>query len=236
MGKEVSIKNIVKEKSCRPEGIRVGTEKGETLFHRPDPILNLSGGIRLQPHDLNETMLKLRDRLTFLKGRDIKVEFKPAEYEIMVMADASRLEEAFLGLIRNAGDAMTSGGILTLCTGQVHFSNGTYPVDGAYEHLYSSCALFSVSDTGKGMDGETKRLAFKPFFTTEPGRNTGLGLTLASAIIRSHVGSVNIESEPGKGTKVEVYLPLISESLKVSASISRSLKCERPVSAAGHTN
>jgi two-component system cell cycle sensor histidine kinase/response regulator CckA len=66
-----------------------------------------------------------------------------------------------------------------------------------------------ISDTGIGMDEETRRRAFEPFFTTkEPGRGTGLGLSAAYGIIRNHLGALRLDSAPGRGTKVEVFLPL----------------------------
>ncbi|HTO94730.1 MAG TPA: ATP-binding protein, partial [Bacteroidota bacterium] len=116
-----------------------------------------------------------------------------------VKGDRTQLHQTLLNLCVNARDAMPSGGTLTITTGRAR-REGTEP--GWYARL-------TVADTGSGMDEETKRRIFEPFFTTkEPGRGTGLGLSVVYGIVQSHRGFIAVESAPGKGTKFTLDIPL----------------------------
>ncbi len=129
-----------------------------------------------------------------------------------VMGDATQLHQAVLNLCVNARDAMPEGGDLTISVESITLdaqsaahSGGTAP--GMY-------VLLKVSDTGVGIPPEVRELVFEPFYTTKDiGGGTGLGLSTVLAIVRSHGGFVRVQSEVGKGTVFEVYLPaVVSES------------------------
>jgi two-component system NtrC family sensor kinase len=137
-----------------------------------------------------ESSLSLVKDQSMFHGIEINTRF--AEDLPEVTGDKSRLEDVFLNLFINAADAMKGGGTLTITTMQ-----GT---DNSVKIL--------ISDTGKGIEEKDLPHIFEPFFTTkEPGQGTGLGLPIAYGIIRKHNGSIDAESEPGKGTTFIVSLP-----------------------------
>jgi PAS domain S-box-containing protein len=122
------------------------------------------------------------------------------------VVDPNQLENAILNLALNARDAMPGGGLLTIETGNVHLTEaqcasagGTAPGD---------YVMVAVSDTGTGMTPEAKSRAFEPFFTTKPiGHGTGLGLAQVYGFVRQSGGHVSLDSAPGQGTSVRLYLP-----------------------------
>jgi len=137
------------------------------------------------------------------------IEFRSllAEQELTIMADSGQIEQVLMNLIVNARDAMPDGGQLRIATEAV-------TLDGSFiaAHGYGSAgsyALLTVSDSGTGMDKQTRDRIFEPFFTTkEVGKGTGLGLAMVYGIIKQHAGFVNCYSELGHGTVFRIYLPL----------------------------
>ena len=117
-----------------------------------------------------------------------------------VLSDPTQLEMAILNLAINARDAMPAGGNLTIVTKPIRISGDQELEPGDYVGL-------SVADTGTGMAPEVAARAFDPFFTTKGvGKGTGLGLSQAYGIARQTGGTVRIESQPGAGTTVRIYL------------------------------
>jgi PAS domain S-box-containing protein len=120
--------------------------------------------------------------------------------------DATQLHQVLLNLCVNAKDAMPGGGTLSLSAGNVVLSE-------AYTLLHPEAEVgpyvaLSVTDTGKGISGEILPKIFDPFFTTkERGQGTGLGLSTVLAIVKSHGGFIEVDSEVGKGSRFTVYLP-----------------------------
>ncbi|TSA17235.1 PAS domain-containing sensor histidine kinase [bacterium] len=122
-----------------------------------------------------------------------------------VVADATQLHQLLLNLCINARDAMPKGGSLSLVTTVV---SGDTVIDRFPDAGAANYVVLQVSDTGEGMDLETKRRIFEPFFTTkEKGKGTGLGLATVYGIIESHGGFVDVDSEVTVGTTFHVYLP-----------------------------
>jgi two-component system NtrC family sensor kinase len=141
--------------------------------------------------------------LNLLRGQSmfhgIEIKTELAERLPEVIGDKSRLEQVFLNLFINAADAMNGGGKLTITT----------KLSPDHE------AVIVVSDTGKGIEKEALPRIFEPFFTTkEPGKGTGLGLSLAYGVINAHQGTINVESEPGKGTTFMISLPTTASESK----------------------
>src|SRR5207247_5763186 len=121
-----------------------------------------------------------------------------------IMGVESELREALTNLVLNAVDAMPDGGTLTLRTsvasGQSAAANVSAPGRVQVE----------VTDTGVGMDEETRRRCLEPFFTTKGERGTGLGLAMVYGMVQRHGGDLEIESQPGKGTTVRVIFPALT--------------------------
>ena len=136
----------------------------------------------------------------------MKTELAPVQ--VAVMGIDSEIREALTNLIFNAVDAMPEGGTITLRTALA----GRVPEGGAPE---PPVATLEVSDTGIGMDDETKRRCMEPFFTTKGERGTGLGLAMVYGTVRRHDAKIEIESAPGRGTTVRLVFPLPADSLDV---------------------
>ena len=161
-----------------------------------------------KPMDLNDTVAKTGKLLQRLIGENIDFRTILHSGVLPVMAVASQIEQVLMNLATNARDAMPDGGSLTVKTDIVDIN-----IDFVRSHGYvevGKYALVYVSDSGTGMDEQTRKKVFEPFFTTkEVGKGTGLGLATAYGIIKQHNGFINVYSEPGEGTIFRIYLPLV---------------------------
>jgi len=179
----------------------------------------------LQPKvlDLNEVLSEVDGMLRRTLGEDVTYEAERDPHLWRVLADPGQLQQVLLNLAVNSRDAMPDGGVLRIATRNVSLHAANLPeVPNVAEGDY---VLLEVADTGHGMNADTLSRAFEPFFTTkERGKGTGLGLSTVYGIVKQSGGYIHIESEPGKGTRVLVYLARVHGAADSPSNVSpRSL-------------
>lgn len=162
----------------------------------------------LQPKvlDLNTIISEMNKIIPRLIGEHIEFQFHAGTGLATVLADPGQLEQVFMNLAVNARDAMPNGGTLRVETRHALIDDAEArkrPPMHAGEYV-----LLRVTDTGQGMDPETKGRIFEPFFTTKDvGKGTGLGLATVYGIVKQSNGFIWVESEVRRGTSFEIYLP-----------------------------
>ncbi|MGH2406640.1 MAG: PAS domain S-box protein, partial [Candidatus Limnocylindrales bacterium] len=160
--------------------------------------------------DLDEAVRGVEPILRRLIGENVRLTLRLGGTR-RLKADPSQLDQILINLAVNARDAMPEGGTLEIATGEAEFDARDarqHPemVPGRYVYL-------AVSDTGVGMDAETREHIFEPFFTTkERGKGTGLGLATIYGIVGQSGGHIWAYSEPGKGSVFKLYFPLVDEA------------------------
>lgn len=151
---------------------------------RPAPM-------QLRMASLNHIVEKTLDLMgPEIENRGVTVKLKLARELTETPVDAAQLQQVLLNLIKNAVQAMTTGGVLTLQTGES-----------------SDDVWMSVTDTGGGIAQEQVNRIFEPFYTTKK-KGTGLGLMIVQRIVRAHAGRIELDSQVGRGTTFRIWLPL----------------------------
>ncbi len=166
---------------------------------------------RLEPKtvDLNDLVLETIDLLRRTLGETIRIKTDLGRKLWPVRADPGQLQNALLNLAINARDAMPDGGDLTVKTANA--TSGEKTAAAPDSEPTGRYVCLSVTDVGQGMSRSVRERAFEPFFTTKPtGSGTGLGLSMVYGFAKQSGGEATIESEPGIGTTVQVYLPAVS--------------------------
>ena len=187
------------------EEIRKAAERGVALVRQLMILARREAGPS-GALDLNELITGLDGFLRSTIGEDVRVERHLEPNLWPVAEDPARIEQVLVNLAVNARDAMPGGGTLTLETANVELGPretqvrpGVHP--GRFVRLL-------VRDTGVGMDSDVASRAFEPMFTTKaPGQGTGLGLATVYTIVTHAGGMVDLSSEPGVGTSIEIHLP-----------------------------
>ena len=161
--------------------------------------------------DPNAILVSMEKMLRRLLGEDIVITVKTGNHVGQINADPSQLEQVILNLCVNARDAMPNGGTLTLETDQIYLDEKHIGMHGNLAP--GSYVILTVTDTGCGMDTETRQHIFEPFFTTkDKGKGTGLGLSTVYGIVQQHGGMIWVISEPNQGATFRVYLPQARET------------------------
>ncbi len=185
------------------------TQKARSLTHQ---LLAFGRRQVLNPKvlDVAEVIGNLARMVSRFIGEDIelRIEIKPGLH--FIYADPSALDQVLMNLIVNARDAMPRGGVLTLKASNVRLDEGfchqhPFVTPGEYVQI-------SVIDSGMGMDETTCRRIFEPFFTTRE-KGSGLGLAVVYGIVKQHNGHIFVTSQLGRGTRFDLYFPMLREVL-----------------------
>jgi two-component system, cell cycle sensor histidine kinase and response regulator CckA len=208
------------ELSQHVEEVRMAGEQGAALTQQLLAIARKQGtGPR--PTRINEIVASTNNLLRRLLGEQIELIIaRDSALDLdagLVLADPAQLRQIILNLVLNARDAMPQGGKIGLITRAAKFPS-QFPVQGSSEFLEPDAAPHAISltvkDNGCGMDAEMRARLFEPFFTTKKlGEGTGLGLATVQRIVGELGGVIKVESEPGRGTSIEVFLPAIAGQL-----------------------
>lgn len=180
------------------------------------------GKYEVRPIDIN-ALIQSGIELFSRTHKEITIETDLQENVAAVVADSSQLENVFLNLFINAGDAMLNNGRLEIRTEAIALDDAQA---GQHRLPTGEYIRISVTDSGMGMDEATRKRIFEPFFTTKTiNRGTGLGLASAYGTIRNHNGHLTVRSQPGKGATFVIYLPTAGE--KAAIIVKEGLKVQK---------
>ena len=170
--------------------------------------LSIDRNFALKETDLNEIVRTVESWFPVFLGSngDIDVRITLLEKNLKIMADRALMKEALLHLFKTAMDAMPDGGICSFSTNRVNFGDHALMDDDSC--VSGACALLSIAHTGLAPHVKIEEKACEPFCLEKSGNGNGHGLYRAYAIINRHHGSMNVESVPGRGTTIKVFLPL----------------------------
>jgi two-component system cell cycle sensor histidine kinase/response regulator CckA len=191
------------------EEIRKAGEQGAGLIQQ---LMAVARQRAVEPRllSLNDVVSDVRNLLTRLIGENIDLVAELADDLGLVKMDPAQVQQIILNLVLNARDAMPDGGRITLNTRNCEGPSLASPGCGQSKQFCDSWVALAVSDTGCGMDAETRSRLFEPFFTTKkPGQGNGLGLATVHRIVTHECGTIEVESKTGSGTRVVVHLPRV---------------------------
>lgn len=163
--------------------------------------------INPKPASLNEVIKSIEKLLARLISEDIDFRIELAAEPLVCKVDTGQIDQILINLVTNARDAMPGGGVLSIRTESDYLDYDFFgPIEKGNPGRYG---IITVTDSGMGMDEETRERIFDPFFTTkEVGKGTGLGLSMVYGIVKQHEGFITVDSSPGEGTSFRIYLPL----------------------------
>jgi PAS domain S-box-containing protein len=179
-------------------------------------LLAITRPVSLQPRplSLNEIAEGMHNLLARLMGENIELQLRLDPSLGLIRMDSTQAQQILLNLVLNARDAMPRGGQIAIETRNCKVQVLSDP---AWGELSLPCALFAVEDNGAGMDASTRSHLFEAFFTTKGKKGTGLGLATVHDIVIASGGLIHVSSEPGHGTRVSVFLPLLAEEIHAAS-------------------
>ena len=162
----------------------------------------------LKPTDLNDQILQVQTLLERTIPKMIRIELDLGQDLKTIHADSGQIEQILLNLALNASHAMPDGGTITIQTRNFVLDEDVRTTYwGADRGEY---VLLKIADTGHGIEKEVQHRMFEPFFTTKaPGQGTGLGLSMVYGIVKNHHGHIECDSEPGAGSRFNIYFPAV---------------------------
>jgi len=192
------------------------TTRGAELTHRLLMFARRQA-LDAKPVDLNGIVSGMEDLLRRTLGDYIAIEIRRSADLWSVLADAGQVENALLNLALNARDAMPAGGHLWITTANVTLDDeAARQIEGPP----GDYAMLAVADDGTGIDPDTLERIFEPFFTTkEVGAGSGLGLSMVYGFAKESGGHVTVESTPGQGARVNLYLPRTMSNPTVAVTV-----------------
>jgi two-component system cell cycle sensor histidine kinase/response regulator CckA len=164
--------------------------------------------VTFEPTDANTMVNEVVSMLRETFPKQVKISTKLTDHVPPIHADPNQIHQALLNLAVNARDAMPQGGVLTLGTDVVTGETLRAKFPEASGRRYVELC---VADTGDGMDAETRRRIFEPFFSTKGTKGQGLGLAVVYGIVNAHRGWIDLETEKGKGTTFRLYIEVPDE-------------------------
>jgi PAS domain S-box-containing protein len=217
LGHTIRLEDWKKHPEQMPEAIKVirdAVARGASLVRQLLTSARQTEA-RFTPLDLNALVQELERMLgaTFPKTISFILQLHPGLPP--AKADRSQIHQVLLNLCVNARDAMPNGGTINLATGVASGDELRVSFGGVNAERY---VFVRVTDTGTGISKRVKPHIFEPFYTTkERGKGTGLGLSVVYGVVNNHRGFVQVDSEPGRGTTFNIYLPLGSATEPASA-------------------
>jgi PAS domain S-box-containing protein len=207
---------------ARAESVMKSAERAAELTRQ---LLAFSRKQIVQPKilSMNTVVEDIANMAGHLVGEYIEIVTTFCDQPWLLKIDRSQIEQVVMNLIVNARDAMPNGGKLTLATTNAEITTefiASHPLLPAGRYV-----MLTVSDTGVGMTADTQARLFEPFFTTkEPSKGTGLGLSMVYGIVKQSNGFISYESELGKGSCFQIYLPVaeMQKSIDDSGAVSDS--------------
>ena len=186
--------------------VQNATERGATLT-RQLLAMTRTRDARVSHVDVNATLRDLQGLLTPLIREDIALSIQTASMPILVSIDLQDLEQVLLNLVLNARDALPDGGAIALEVSRTRVEAADIPA--AFTGLPGDFVRLTVRDNGTGMSADVQAHLFEPFFTTKDvNEGTGLGLAFTFGVIRNAQGFVTVQTAPGEGTAVMIWLPV----------------------------
>jgi PAS domain S-box-containing protein len=209
MGYAEILKDEIGEDDPKYKAVSIIDSSAQRGAEMASRILNVTrkDNWELRTVDLNRVIEETMELLSRSIPKNVTIDMKLKGDLPKIKADSTQLQQVIMNLAVNARDAMPQGGRLLIETDEVEYDAGKKSL------LSQKMVRLSISDSGEGIQRQNVQKVFDPFFTTKDrSRGTGLGLYIVHSIISNHNGYINLYSEPGYGTRFNIYLPVCMEN------------------------